>query len=817
MSNKLKKTTALLLCVSILLVTAYAAVISQAYSADGFDFEIYYNEWVEIENYSGSEQTVIIPEKLGGLPVRNIGRNSFAGSNMTKVVFPETVRCIYAGAFDNCSYLCDVELNDGLESIYSCFKSTAIESISIPSSVDYLSATAFNGNTVLKEIVFEANYRCDITVLDADKAENGFSKNAVLKFNGIPSASLDITLRNMFYTLKTSDPAYIYEFTGYHGSGSGASLGEINIFGDYSYVETDDGVTIIECRDFKSNQIVVPSRIWGIKVTAIGEFAFSPISEIGKNKDDITVSDVQYSFTKITIPDSVKKIDRYACADNSCLEEAVLPDSLISLGYGAFNNCPNLTKVNIPNGIKTLEDNVFEKCALDSVNVPSNVSVICGNVFGISPDTAESDIFIPDTVEYMGNGVFTDYNLSQFTLPQNLKVLEGTFENQTELERVEFNDKIERIGENTFSQCGKIEEIAMPQSVTKLGSEAFYGCKNLKEIRLSSNLDTIGEAAFAECTSLDLVRWNPERKIILKDAFKNCPLRSFDFSNSNGVGAGAFKESKIEKVKIGESAQPEVKQSIGTMSFMSCEKLETAVIGGNISEIGSLAFANCENLEKVVIADSVERIAADAFDESENVTIYCLEDSYAEGFALSQSIKVTTLRIDSIPNQTYTSKEIKPALTVRFSSQTLSSGRDYKADYYNNLNVGTASVMVSGLGDYSMLMSKADFAIVARNISDADVIVTKQMTYNNEPCIPEVTVKFAGKTLSENKDYTVTLKNNNSVGTGTVRIKGIGNFKGTSDYNFEIREEEQSTAQKIIEAVITLWRRFISWIKTIFS
>ena len=250
---------------------------------------------------------------------------------------------------------------------------------------------------------------------------------------------------------------------------------------------------------------------------------------------------------------------------------------------------------------------------------------------------------------------------------------------------------------------------------------------------------------------------------------------------------------------------------------MSCEKLETAVIGGNISEIGSLAFADCENLEKVVIADSVEKIAADAFDDSQNVTIYCLEDSYAEGYALSQSIKVTTLRIDAIPNQTYTSKEIKPALTVRFSSQKLASGRDYKADYYNNLNVGTASVMVSGLGDYSMLMSKADFAIVARNISDADVIVTKQMTYNNEPCIPEVTVKFAGKTLSENKDYTVTLKNNESVGTGTVRIKGIGNFKGTSDYDFEIREEEQSTAQKIIEAVITLWRRFISWIKTIFS
>ena len=806
MSNKLKKTTALLLCVSILLVTASAAVISQAYSADGFDFEIYYNEWVEIENYSGSEQTVIIPEKLGGLPVRNIGRNSFAGSNMTKVVFPETVRCIYSGAFNDCRNLSEIELNAGLESIYSCFKNTAFEKISVPSSVEYISADTFSGCALLKEIRFKADYRKELNITGAESF-GPFSSGASVVIEGTPSAALDITLQNMMYQRSDTGSEYVY------APSDGGGLSEIYVSGDYSYTLTDGKAEIVKFLNPSASEITVPSQLDGYEVVSVGEFAFSPVTEVGDDYSQY-IESASVNAGKITLPDGIKSIGRYAFACNENLEEIKLPGALENLGYCAFYNCASLSSVLLPASLKVVEDYTFSNCNLESLTLSEGTKALCSEAFGLSPDAKP---VIPDSIEYMGKNVFGGYSAESITLPRNLKVLDGAFENAVSIRSVEFNDEIKSINKNTFSGCENLSEIYLPDSLDTLGSEAFYGCKNLKEIRLSSNLDTIGEAAFAECTSLDLVIWNPERKIILKDAFKNCPLRSFDFSNSNGVGAGAFKESKIEKVKIGESAQPEVKQSIGTMSFMSCEKLETAVIGGNISEIGSLAFADCENLEKVVIADSVEKIAADAFDDSQNVTIYCLEDSYAEGYALSQSIKVTTLRIDAIPNQTYTSKEIKPALTVRFSSQKLASGRDYKADYYNNLNVGTASVMVSGLGDYSMLMSKADFAIVARNISDADVIVTKQMTYNNEPCIPEVTVKFAGKTLSENKDYTVTLKNNESVGTGTVRIKGIGNFKGTSDYDFEIREEEQSTAQKIIEAVITLWRRFISWIKTIFS
>lgn len=815
MSSKSKRLISVFIVTALMLSAVSLSFAAGAYTEGDYEYEIYYNEWAEIEKYNGNDTTVVIPEKINGLPVRCIGKYAFDGKDIVKVTMPSDLRCIYAGAFDNCAYLNTVELNEGLESIYSCFKSTAVKSIAIPSSVDYLSATAFSGCASLTEIVFEADYRCDVNIFDADKTENGFSENAVLKFNGIPSASMDITLRNMFYACKETQPYYIYELE--DAAGHGSSLDEVLNFGGYSYIETDNGITIVKCEDYKSAQINIPSNILGQKVTAIGEFAFSPIIKIGDSKDDLILGDMQYSFTKIIVPDSVKKIDRYAFAQNSSLEEAVLPESLISLSYGAFYNCPNLSKANIPNGINVLEDNVFEKCSLDGVNVPENVSLICGSVFGISPDTDVSDIVIPDTVEYMGSGVFTDYSLKEFKLPQNLKVLEGTFENQAELGTVVFDEDIIKIGKNTFSQCDSLEEITMPQSVTELGSEAFYGCDKLNKVTVSPSVNVMSEAVFADCISLDRVIWRAENKKILKDAFKNCPLRSFDFSNSNGIGAGAFKESKIEKVKVGEGQENEESQTIGAMSFMSCDMLETVALGGNVSEIGSQAFADCENLETVIIADSVSKIAPDAFEDSDNVTIYCLEDSYAEGYARSQAIKVTTLIIDAIPNQTYTSKEIKPNLSVHFSSKTLTKGKDYTAEYFNNLNVGTASVYVSGLGDLSMLMSKADFAIIARSITDTQIKVTEKMTFNNEPCIPDVTVKYAGNTLKENVDYTLSFANNNSVGTGTVRIKGIGNFKGTAEYNFEIKEDEPGIAEKIIEIIVTLWRRFISWVKNVFN
>ena len=244
--------------------------------------------------------------------------------------------------------------------------------------------------------------------------------------------------------------------------------------------------------------------------------------------------------------------------------------------------------------------------------------------------------------------------------------------------------------------------------------------------------------------------------------------------------------------------------------------MQTVALGGNVDEIGSRAFADCANLQTVVISDSVERIAEDAFDGSENVTIYCFADSYAETFAIENKIRVTTLVISPIPNQTYTTKKIEPELTVMMSSQQLGKN-EYSAEYYNNINVGTADVIVSGKGDLDMLVSKAEFAIVAKNISDVQISHISSQYYDNAAAIrPGVTIKYNGVKLKEGTDYTLSYEDNHNVGTATVKIKGIGNYKGTATANFEIVEAE-TAIERFFHAIADFFRMAWNWFVGLFK
>ena len=51
--------------------------------------------------------------------------------------------------------------------------------------------------------------------------------------------------------------------------------------------------------------------------------------------------------------------------------------------------------------------------------------------------------------------------------------------------------------------------------------------------------------------------------------------------------------------------------------------------------------------------------------------------------------------------QTYTGSALRPAVSVRAGGRTLSQGRDYDVSYANNTNPGTATVTVTGKGNYT--------------------------------------------------------------------------------------------------------------------
>ena len=138
----------------------------------------------------------------------------------------------------------------------------------------------------------------------------------------------------------------------------------------------------------------------------------------------------------------------------------------------------------------------------------------------------------------------------------------------------------------------------------------------------------------------------------------------------------------------------------------------------------------------------------------------------------------------------YTGKEIKPEVAVTLSDGTgLIFGTDYTVSYEDNTDIGTATVNVTGRGNYTG-KAKGSFGIGA-DIKDAEIVLSKdQYIYSGKRNTPKATVVFAGKTLIENVDYTISYEDCIDAGTARVVVSGEGDYGGTAEKTFEIARKD---------------------------
>ena len=131
---------------------------------------------------------------------------------------------------------------------------------------------------------------------------------------------------------------------------------------------------------------------------------------------------------------------------------------------------------------------------------------------------------------------------------------------------------------------------------------------------------------------------------------------------------------------------------------------------------------------------------------------------------------------------TYNGKAKKPKVTVK----NLSS-KNYSISYKNNKNAGTATVIITGRGNYKDSIKKT-FKIKKASIKLASASKIATKSYTGKAIKPKVKLTYKSKTLKKNTDYTLTYKNNKKVGNATITIKGKGNFTGTKTLTFKIKE-----------------------------
>lgn len=145
----------------------------------------------------------------------------------------------------------------------------------------------------------------------------------------------------------------------------------------------------------------------------------------------------------------------------------------------------------------------------------------------------------------------------------------------------------------------------------------------------------------------------------------------------------------------------------------------------------------------------------------------------------------------------YTGAEIKPSV-IKLAVQAKQNGavetrvlteNDYKVTYEKNVNAGTAVAVFEGIGAYSGTLKKT-FKITPYNIQNMQpdqITVQASCPYMKGGSKPKPVIQFAGKTLREGTDYTVSYKKNTTVGgTAVMTIKGKGNFTGSVTRTFQV-------------------------------
>lgn len=205
--------------------------------------------------------------------------------------------------------------------------------------------------------------------------------------------------------------------------------------------------------------------------------------------------------------------------------------------------------------------------------------------------------------------------------------------------------------------------------------------------------------------------------------------------------------------------------------------------------------------------------------KAEGVKILCGYSSLAKKYAEENGFECEITDLVDISNAiitlspaefTYDGSSKKPGILVLYGGNTLSEGVDYKLIFSNNNSAGNAAVRIVGTGRFTGSVEKS-FTIKKASLTGAEVTLSaSSFVYNANAVTPTVTVRAGGRMLVKNRDYTLTYKNNDAVGTAYVTITGIGNYEGSLQRSFSIKLADVTglKAKAATESSVTLtWKK----------
>ena len=362
-------------------------------------------------------------------------------------------------------------------------------------------------------------------------------------------------------------------------------------------------------------------------------------------------------FKEIKIPDSVETIGNgafYECRD---LERIALPSALQTLSSVTFYNCTALSEVTFPASLKTIESSAFSGCRnLSEVKLPASLTAIQSSVFHLcinlktvsydgsleqwSRITADNDV-----LGYSCPSLVTDDYTAQFILvkndfldppPKTVTITKYTGTESTVILPSTINSwPVTKIGEDAFQDNTTITSVTIPDSVTEIGSNAFADCTNLTSVHyegdwsnltIQSGNPAVQDAANEQLFDFEFILNNTAvivNNYRCKGTAADVTIPScYKGKPVTMIDHAAFFNSVVTSVTIPDSVT-----SIGDNAFGFCSQLTNISIPNSVTDIGFSAFAHCTSLKSITLPSSLSSISEALFSGCSQLTTIQIPDS----------------------------------------------------------------------------------------------------------------------------------------------------------------------------------------------
>ena len=475
--------------------------------------------------------------------------------------------------------------------------------------------------------------------------------SAQTKINGI-YYFLDSTNKVASVTCDHFDDSYGPPIISYSGE---IVIPNTIVFGGITYsVTTINGDAFDDCTDLTS--VTIPNS-----VTSIGDGAFSGCS----NLNSITVENGNAVYDSRNNCNAVVKTSTNELVAGC--KSTIIPNSVTSIGDGAFSGCSALTSVTIPNSVTSIGDGAFSGCSgLTSIAIPNSMTSIGPYTFGGC--TGLKSVHITDLAAWckIDFSYCFDNDEGYLLFCNNpLFYAHHLFLNGEEVKDLVVPNGVTSIGDYSFIGCTGLTSVEIPNSVTSIGEGVFdftsiekytFHCqeiesrfinkKSIKEVIIGDEVKSIVGGAFSDCTNLSSVTFGNSVTSIGNYAFYGCTgLNSVHITNLaawckinfyfydygydiEGINNPLLYAHHLflngEEIK--DLVIPYGITSIGDYSFIGCTGLTSVEIPNSVTSIGNSAFSNCSGLTSVTIPKSVTSIGSSAFSDCSSLQSVNISD-----------------------------------------------------------------------------------------------------------------------------------------------------------------------------------------------